>query len=183
MSQLKCQALPPISVSLLKNGPQHEIRGHFREVHLKPMGLLVVPIQQEGDVWYHVGLKNQLQAPKQITAADIPAEAQLLKLQQRHDVTITKTSFVLNGEGLQSIIDHIKQRGKLPSGARWLLVLLHPQITTDTKQKPGLKSLGDSIAPDEAWNCPAHSALVNMLNSQHLTPMQGRISDGLLNLP
>lgn len=183
MSQLKCQALPPTAVSLLKNGSQHELRGHFQEAHLKPIGLLVVPIQQEGGVWYHVGLKNQLQAHEQITAADIPAKAQLLKPQQRHEITFTNTSFVLKGEGLQSIIDHIRQREKLASGARWLLVLLHPQITTDIKQNPGFAAMGRLFTSDETSNCPVHAALINMLKSQDLTAMQGRISNGLLNLP
>lgn len=172
MSADHWQALPPTSVSLNTEGDASELRVRFQAAHLKPVGALLVPVQRHAGEWYHLDAHGQRQAHTSIQASDIPPGARLFGLTDRPSVALGTGRWVPAGPPINALRSYINTRAALPTDARWLLVLLHPQITTDNKDV--FKSPPE---PDEEQLV---AALRHLFLIQHHTSMQGRLAEGLL---
>jgi len=178
-----CVALPPTSVSLVNTAGQgSELRCTFNPAHQQPVELLIVPVTSHDGQWYHMAPDDSPHAHDRILAEHLPTAARLLNLTQRTDIALAKNSFKLQGQGLQSITQYMRQRSGLPHQARWLVVLLHPQIETDLEMTPQANGLDD--APTQAiCSGHAHAYLSDMLKRQVHPAMAGRIANGLLKFP
>ena len=171
MSAGYLQALPPTSVSLNTEGDASELRVRFQAAHLTPVGALLVPVQRHAGEWHHLDAHGQRQAHASIDASDIPPGARLFGLTDGLSMALGTGRWVVAGASITALRSYMNTRAALPTDARWLLVLLHPQITTDNK---------DVFKPPPPDEEQLGAALKHLFLIQHSTSMQGRLAEGLL---